>query len=107
MYVHRVIAGVGVCECLGFLLLGIGCMYVDCATTSLLLTSVTFFTSLFGYWLLGETLTASETIGAILVVMAVLIIYHDTLLKIMGFKFHHAHKEALNESEIEPLVTNG
>ena len=93
-------------ECIGFVLAGLGYMYVDCSKASLLLTSVTLFTALFGYLLLGETLTLVESVGGALVVLAVLIIYHEALLKMFGCQFDNARKEAMNEGESRSLLHN-
>ncbi len=74
------ILAVGVFECLGFVLSGLAYMYVECSRASLLLTSITVFTAIFGYLFLDETLTGVETTGAILVMLAVLFIYREPLI---------------------------
>lgn len=101
-----VVLAVGVFECIGFVLVGLGYMYVDCSKASLLLTSVTVFTAIFGYLLLGETLTGIETVGGVLVIVAVLIIYHDALLKMLGYRFDYARKEAMDVSETKSLLSD-
>jgi hypothetical protein len=46
------------------------------------MTSITVFTAIFGYFFLGETLSPIESVGAVMVVIAVLIIYHEVLMRI-------------------------
>ncbi len=78
------ILAVGVFECLGFVLSGLCFMYVDCSKASLLMTSITVFTAIFGYIFLGETLTEIETLDGILVMIALLFIYHEPLLPLFA-----------------------